>query len=147
MYKSKHFDVEEFIDPITYAKFGDMSIRYMDYRLVIFMDCIRILTNSPITINDYKWGGKRKWSGTRTPESPWYSTHSGHSWGRAIDFRVKGWSPEALHKLIHDNWDELKEASGLQGLRMEHTDHTPNWVHIDSLQEDGKIYTFRIRKK
>ena len=144
MYMSKKFQVQEFIDPITFGRFGKASIRYMDTRLIKFMDRLRVLVNAPITINDYLWGGERKWSGTRLPGFPHHSKWSGHSWGRALDFKVEGMTPEEVHKVIHDNWDELKEFSGLDGLRMEHTDDTPTWIHVDSLQQDGSIYTFRI---
>lgn len=142
MYVPAGFIVEEFVDPKTYAKQGDKSILKMDIRMLRLAEWLRKKTGTPITINDWKWGGQYQWSALRTGESG-YSNYSAHMVGMGIDFKSKSHSPSELQQLVIDNWEEVKEYTGLNGLRMEHTDATPTWCHMDSFQDDGKIYIFR----
>ena len=128
-YKLKNFIIQEFVDPSTYKKFGGVSILCIDVRLMKLMDTLRELFGVPITINNWKWGGDRQWSGIRTPDSPYYSWYSQHSYGRACDFLVRGLSG-AEARFIIEKWYE----EGLLGddihITMEYGDKV-TWVHID----------------
>ena len=147
----RHFAAQEVIDPITYARHGDEAVvMYMDHRLMLFIDWLweKLDSNgykrgkTSIIINNYKWGGPRKWSGTRLPESEWYSDWSAHSWGKGVDMQIAHWEPLHIHKLIKAHWEEIKRETGLTGLRLEHSDCTANWVHADTMHDDG-LYIFR----
>lgn len=141
MYNPNHFEVHELVDPFTYERFGDRAIRYMNDSLMKILEFLREKLG-PITVNNYHWGGDRQWSGLRTPASPWYSTYSGHSFGIAIDFKCKNHTPNEVRKFIKDNWEEISDYSGAEGIRLEHGDDAPTWVHIDVMHSSG-VYTFR----
>ena len=84
MYKPKHFKAHELVDPTTYVKWGEKSFMFIDDRLLRVLDHLRGVFGSA-TINNWKFGGDREWSGFRTPDSKWYIPTSQHSHGRAAD--------------------------------------------------------------
>jgi hypothetical protein len=81
-----NFSVQELVPKAFYERFGDKAIRYFDPRILEVLSVIRTHVDSPMTINNWSSrGGNRQWSGLRTPDSPWYSEGSAHSWGMAFD--------------------------------------------------------------
>ena len=80
MYKCKHFKAHELVPPAIYDKFGERSFMFLDDRLLKLCDALREEFGSA-TINNYKWGGDRVASGLRSPDSPYYSPTSQHSFG------------------------------------------------------------------
>ena len=127
-YKPIYFKPEEFVDRATYNKFGDNCLLVMDIRTLITMDRIRAYLNKPITINNWKTGGNREWSGIRTCGSPFYNQYSQHSMGRACDFIVSGMDSQSVRNLIKaapstvtafEFITAIEEFSGM------------SWVHVD----------------
>lgn len=147
MYKPLHFKAYELVDRITYMKYGDKSLRYMDDGLMKLLECLR-MDLGPLVVNDWYWNGDYEWSGLRTPESPWYSRYSGHSYGKALDIKSKEHSVEYIHQYINDNWKEISRYTGVKGIRLEHPSATTTdneyggWVHIDVLWDTEGVYTF-----
>ena len=140
-YKPKHFITQEFVDKNTYSIRGEDSINNIDTRMLITMDRIREYFDKPITINNWKWGGDRSWSGLRTKDSKNFSQYSQHTFGRAIDFVMKGISAQEVRDEIKSHQDNkafefitrMEEFDGMQ------------WIHIDCKnwnREDG-IYVFK----
>jgi len=129
-YTPKHFKIHEFVNQGTYTKYGDSSIRFMDARIVITADKIREYFGSKMTINNWMWGGDRQWSGLRTVESPYYSTYSQHSFGRAIDFLITGISAEEIRAaIIKKPWhDAFKYITSMED--------GVSWVHADTRAYD-----------
>lgn len=84
MYQCRHFDIQELVPPHIYEAMGDKAWELLDERSLITIDALRDHFG-PIIINDWHSGGNRKWSGLRTPASPYYSETSQHSYGRAFD--------------------------------------------------------------
>ena len=84
MYKPSFFAAHEVLPPSIYNKWGDKGLMFMDERILMQADILRE-NYGPMTINNYGFGGEREWSGLRTPDSPYYSPTSQHSFGRAID--------------------------------------------------------------
>lgn len=133
MFTCQYFKAHEFIPPHIYNKWGERSFMFIDDRILKMMDYIRENIGAPITINNYKWNGDRQWSGLRTPDSPWYSELSQHSFGRAVDFLVKGYTPQEVHVLL-DKWlrysDEFRSIVTSITVE-EYKDGGITWVHID----------------
>lgn len=142
MYKPEHFKAYEVVDPETYAKWGEISFRYMDDGLMRILEWLRKKAG-PLTVNTWKWGGNKQWSGLRIPASPWYSTYSGHSWGKALDIRSEKYSADELRQMVVDNWDEIAEYSGVDGCRLEHGDVATTWMHLDVMHTEKGVYVFR----
>jgi len=84
MIKCKHFAIHELVPPAIFAKRGELAWELLDDRLLVTLDRLRERYGS-MTVNNYKFGGEREWSGLRTADSPYYSQTSQHSFGRAAD--------------------------------------------------------------
>ena len=84
MYRCDHFEIHELVPPAVLRDRGDRAWELLDERLLIILDRLRERYGK-MTVNNYHWDGNRMWSGLRTPNSPYYRTHSQHSFGRAAD--------------------------------------------------------------
>ena len=84
MYICKHFKIQELVPPEVFKIRGEKAWELLDERALITLDAIRNRYGTTI-VNDYDNGGKRKWSGLRTSESPYFSPYSQHTFGRAFD--------------------------------------------------------------
>jgi len=126
MYKPKHFKIQEFVDPITYDKFGNKSLMFFDEKILIIADNLKEYFDTTITINNWFWNGERKWSGLRTNKSDYYSSYSQHSFGKAIDFQVKNIPTSEVRKTILKH---QKKKCFEYITRMEN--NTPTWIHVD----------------
>jgi hypothetical protein len=117
------FDLREFVSRCTYDKWGSKAIRFICPALLAVMFKLRDNLGRPITGNNWMYGGTLQWRGVRTPLYSGYSKTSLHSWGRALDFDVKGMTPRDVikHILLHRiNYPEITFI-----------EIDINWVHID----------------
>ena len=133
--RSKYFAVHELVPRKMYEKYGKNSWRYVDVRLIESIDKLKEIFNlGTMTINNYVWGGKREWSGIRTPESPYYRYGSQHSYANAIDAVFSDYSAEEVRNYIINNQQEFPYIKGMElGVK---------WLHIDLRNED-EIVLFR----
>lgn len=130
--KSKYFKIFELVPLHIYKKYGDKAFMFLDDRLLKSIDTLKeIFNKGTITINNYYWGGDRNWSGLRTPESPYYSPTSQHSFGRAVDCIFSKYDVEEVRKFIIDNPDKFPYIKGIElGV---------SWLHIDVRNSDEVI--------
>ena len=130
--KSKYFKVHEFVPKKMFAKYGEKSWRFVDVRLIETIDILKEHFNlGTITINNYFWGGDREWSGIRTPESPYYSYGSQHSFANAFDILFSHYTAEEVRNYIINNPQKFKHIKGLElGV---------SWVHLDLRNEDEMV--------
>jgi len=128
---SDNFFLDEFIDPITYRDFGAQSIWFIDKRIIMIAQKLRELGNNPIIINNWLIGGSFKASGFRRPSSRIGAYLSQHKFGRAIDVKVKGKTPEEVLEIINQHWSVFK-ALGLS--TVEDISFTTTWNHLDIRQ-------------
>lgn len=132
--KSKHFKIQEFVDKKTYNKFGEFAYAFIDDRIISVLHRLREDIERPIIINDWSWGGKNQWRGLRTIDSEYYSKYSQHSFGRAVDFDVKGMDAKEVREYIKEHIHNYSEIKGME--------EDVNWVHIDVRNQD-KFKTFK----
>ena len=127
--KSKYFKIHELVPKKMYDRYGQKAWRYVDVRLIESIDKLKEHFNlGTMTINNYFWGGDREWSGIRTPESPYYSYGSQHSYANAFDIVFSDYSAEEVRNYIIDNQHEFPHIKGLElGV---------SWVHLDVRNED-----------
>jgi len=130
--KSKYFKIHELVPKKMYEKYGEKAWRYVDVRLIQSIDKLKEHFNlGTMTINNYFWGGDREWSGIRTPESPYYSYGSQHSYANAFDIVFSDYSAEEVRNYIIDNQHEFPHIKGLElGV---------SWVHLDVRNEDELV--------
>lgn len=99
MYICKHFDIRELVPPQVYKDRGDKAWELFDERMLITLDSLRDRFG-PAIVNNWHYGGKRKWSGLRTNESPYGSAYSQHRFGRAADVIFSNHSAEAVREAV-----------------------------------------------
>jgi len=129
MYQCRHFVIQELVDPEIYKKRGNKAWELLDERALITLDALRDKFG-PICVNNWHTGGKRKWSGLRTAESPYYSPTSQHSFGRAFDCVPLALDVESLRsQVIRDRQKNFPYITGIElGVSWFHFDvrnHTP----------------------
>lgn len=126
---STNFSLHEFIDKKTYKKWGEASIWFIDPRIIQVAQFIRTRHNKPVTINSWTSGGQYQYSGFDPPGGYRKATSlSQHRFGRAIDVKISGMTPQELYKDIIDNQD-LYMKIGLT--TVENIAHTKSWNHLD----------------
>ena len=127
--KSKHFKIHELVPKKMYEKYGEKAWRYVDVRLIESIDKLKEHFNlGTMTINNYFWGGSREWSGIRTPDSPYYSYGSQHSFANALDIVFSDYSAKEVRNYIINNPHEFPHIKGIE-LKI-------SWVHLDVRNED-----------
>ncbi|UUV17983.1 LysM peptidoglycan-binding domain-containing protein [Fusobacteria bacterium ZRK30] len=132
-----YFTIKEFVDRETYRKYGSRSIWFVDKELIDQMNQLRELFGREITINNWATGGQFQWRGFRTSRSPEYTSYSSHSFGRAVDFDVKGLSAAQARKKIIGWYNEGILISKSISLETE-----VSWVHLD-IRNGGGLRTFK----
>jgi hypothetical protein len=102
MYKCKHFSIHELVPPSVFRERQEKAWELLDERLLMTLDRLREKYGS-ITVNNYYWGKDREWSGLRTPDSPYYSPFSQHTFGRAADCLFANRSAEDVRQEVLAN--------------------------------------------
>jgi len=134
-YRSKYFRLHELVDRTTYENYGEKTWEFFDPSLLKVLDRIKEKFNKgTMTINNWYWRGDRQYSGLRTPESPYYSYTSMHSWGKAFDAVFSAYSAEHVRQYILDNIVDFQEIKGIE--------IDISWLHIDTRNREDLI-TFK----
>ncbi len=135
--KSQFFKIHELIPQHIFSTYKSYAWKFIDPRLIETIDMLKkYFPNGTITINNYYWGGNRKWSGLRTPISPDYSETSQHSFGRAVDCIFSDYDVEAVRQFIISNPALFSHVKGVE--------LDVDWLHIDVRNED---YLVQFSKK
>lgn len=134
-YRCRHFSLHELLPPDVYYKRGEMGWQLLDERLLRSIDALRD-RYGPMTVNNWRWGGNREWSGLRTPDSTYYSLYSQHTFGRAADCLFVEISSEEVRREILDYPDD--EAHKL----IQSVELDVDWLHID-VRNCDRIMTYR----
>lgn len=129
---SMWFDVREWVDERVWKSRGIKSAELIDPKIIRIADLLREKSGVPVTVNNWFFAraGETvyKSSGFRAVWDRTGGQLSQHRCGRAGDFKVRGFSPAQVHRLILTNTIEF-EAFGLTTL--EDLKFTPSWSHLD----------------
>lgn len=133
--KSKYFAIEELVPKAIFTKRGEKAWELIDDRLITTLDFIKErFPRGTVTINNWKWGGDREWSGLRVPASPYYSETSQHAYGRAIDAVFSHYTAEQIRQDILKNPALYPYIRGVElGV---------SWLHVDTRNVDA-VLSFR----
>lgn len=88
-YQCIHFKIEELVPPEIFKKYGNSAWEFLDTRILLSIDAIREYVDKPCIINDWKWGGNKKYGGYRPPDCTVGAENSQHRHGRACDLHFK----------------------------------------------------------
>lgn len=127
-YKCEHFDIEELVDRVTYEKWGERAWMFLRAEALYSLDGIRKYFGRPVTVNNWRDGGKFSQRGLRIlndNDKSIYSPYSQHSLGDAFDLDVQGMTSDEVRSAILEDKDE----SRLEKITCLETDIT--WVHFD----------------
>ena len=147
----EYFKIHEFVGRKTYDKHGESAWKFFDDDLLKCILIIRKELNRPITINNWKYNGQFSQRGLRTTLQQLYKSKisrgilylSAHTFGKAVDFDVKGMSATDVRKWIVDNADlfpcKIRLERNLKGKPI-------SWVHLDTFWEEKnpKVYEFDV---
>lgn len=149
-YKCEHFKIYELVDPEIYKNRGELAWELFDPILLETLDVMRDhfyeKYNAVMIINNWKWKGKRKWSGFRTPTSPYYSSTSQHSHGRAVDFLLQDKKTKKYinMKKIRDEIIEDQDKFEFCDITTIEDFDDMNWIHIDFRNFNKLKYGLKI---
>ena len=124
---SKNFIIQEFVPPVVFNQFGDRAIWVVDPRIIGFCQWLRDYTGKAVTINNWHQGGPRSESCFRLPLSTTGASLSQHKFGRAVDAKVDGLTPDEVRGIIRKNYDLLLVNYGITTIEKD----TPSWAHAD----------------
>ena len=147
----KFFKIQELVSKKVYDKHGEAAWKFMCPRLLHTLLIIRILIDSPITINNWHRGGSFGQRGLRSNLGYiFYKMFkrgrlylSGHVLGKAIDFDVYGMSAVEVRDWLETIEDQLPYKIRLEN-KMK--GKPISWVHLDVLWDvkKNKIYKFNV---
>jgi len=140
---TKDFYLTEFVSKKIYDQFGDKAIWFIDSRIISLAQFTRDFFGKSITINNWWDEGdaiqtalpdERQYSGFREPSCTVGASVSQHRFGRAIDIKVAGLTPQEVYHAILAAQDKFL-AAGLTTL--EDIRDTPTWNHLDIRYTDS----------
>jgi len=105
---SSDFVIVEFVSRNIFARYGNLSTRFINPWCVRVAQQIRDRFDKPVTINNWYWGGPFQYSGFREAECEEGALNSPHKRGQAIDLRVKGVDYQEVRKELKDNYREYR---------------------------------------
>lgn len=138
MYIPQHFILQEYLPPNLYQVLvnrGRLSSGWelLDDRLLRTDDQLRERFGK-IIINNWKWGGKRLWSGIRPFGTPYYSITSQHTYGRASDKLFLESNIEYVREYILTHPEEFPYLTALE--------LDTSWLHSDT-RNTRRIMTYK----
>lgn len=135
IYKCVHFAIHELVPRRIFEARGEKAWQLLDVNALITLDRLRE-KYGPITVNNYYWGGEREWSGLRTPNSPFYSLTSQHTYGRAFDCLFAETTADKVRT------DLLINPNGLVAEFINTIEMGTSWLHFDT-RNCLRIKTFK----
>lgn len=126
---SQNFELQEFIDPVTWAEKKDKSINLIDSKLINIAQYIRSTTGKPVTINNWHRGGPYKESGLRRKDTSTGAKFSQHKMGKAIDVKIHGMTGAQMNDWAKAHKTELFNLGVRQ---IEHKSLTKTWLHLST---------------
>lgn len=129
---SENFELQEYVHPVIFKRFGKDSKLYINPQLFILVQEIRTKWGQSITINNWNSGGRYINSGLRDYKNPLGTLNrSRHYYGLCADLKTK--DIRGLQQHIADN-SEYYYNFGLRVI--EDFDYTSSWCHV-SVENTG----------
>jgi hypothetical protein len=136
-YKSHYFTLEELVDPVTLATLGESAWGLFDSHLLSTLDRIRERYGKPMTVNNWKLGGKLQYRGFRPSDCVEGAKLSSHRRGQACDFDVKGMTAEEVRA------DIIANPEHIDFMFLTRIEAGTSWVHIETTNQPARIVVFQ----
>tara|TARA_R110000868_G_scaffold36278_16_gene128896 strand:+ start:313 stop:726 length:414 start_codon:yes stop_codon:yes gene_type:complete len=129
IYTCKHFIIQELVPEHVLNDRGiHKPWELLDPRALITLDALRDKFGS-CTVNNWKWGGNREWSGLRTEQSPYGTQYSQHRFGRAFDCIFADHTAEEVRTYVMANPEEFPHIGAIE--------LGTSWFHFDCRNCNG----------
>lgn len=125
---SPHFYLHEFVPIHIYHRYGRNSRWFIRPEVIELAEFYRTWFDSPVTVNNWYWGGTLQERGFRTPDTSTGAKYSQHKLGAAFDCSIRGVTADEVREEILKHSACFMQA-GLTTL--EHAHYAPTWVHSD----------------
>ncbi len=145
------FVIEELVGEATFKKHGERAWKFLDDDLLECILVVRVNLGKPMTINNWKWGGKFSQRGLRTivqqlVKNMFFKNKlylSAHLFGKAVDFDVQGMTAVEVRKWMVKNAHLFPVKIRLENLLK---GKPISWVHMDTFyeQKNPKVYLFNV---
>jgi hypothetical protein len=143
-----YFCIEELVDKTVFDKYGETAWKFLDETILECLLIIREGLDKPISINNWKYGGKFSQRGLRHNMSSLVKNKkrlylSAHIFGKAIDFDVAGMTAVEVRAWIAANADlfpyKIRLERNMKGKPI-------SWVHLDTMSDPSKpkVYQFDV---
>jgi hypothetical protein len=132
-YKPKYFKPWELVDKTTYELFGDDVWFLFRPEMLMSLDNIREHFGKPVTVNNWKEGGKIDSGGFRTNTDPTGAKYSQHRFGNAADCHFQDLNADEVRAEIIKN----KDAESFKFITCLEVGVT--WVHFDCRNIENRI--------
>jgi len=133
-----YFTEAEFVDLNTLKRLQAKGLKawnLFDPGLLFSVDNLRHYLGKPFIINNYSYGGDRKWSGYRSMYCLEGAVDSQHRLGRAVDFVPVGITADEVREIIlKDPWNPKWKY--ITCLEMTRKGKSIPWVHMDTRNWD-----------
>ena len=123
-----YFDIEEFVPPQIFKKYGMNSLQFIDPKIIAIATAYREFFKMPVFINDWHKGGPYSYRGFRTPRVNLGAELSQHKFGRAFDCNIGSMNEKQMFIAVSENFEFFKQF-GLTTL--ENYKFTDGWLHSD----------------
>ena len=122
-YQPKYFQPQELLPPEIYDEIKEEGLWLIDYRMLKTVDILRDFFGKPITINNWVFGGDRKYSGLRPFNTIVGAKYSQHKYGRAMDCIIMDVPAEDARHQIMLNQQHFSCITCME--------KGVSWLHID----------------
>lgn len=127
---TKNFYLNEFIPQSVLNQYGNSSIWFIDFKIVLISQFIRDYFNKPTYVNGIFEDVFYDESGFRSPYSNIGTYFSQHKFGRAADIKVLDHSPFEVKTCIKTEFKSMHSKFRELGLTTMEKD-THSWTHFD----------------
>lgn len=121
--KAKHYKIQELVSEKIFHTYGQKAWWFIDTTLIRTLDTIREMSNNPVTVNNWVFGGDNEHRGLREPGVDIGAYMSLHKLGKAADINIKGFTDKEVYNFIFKNIGKLPYIKGIQ--------LGDGYVHID----------------
>ena len=123
---TKNFYLHEFINPDILNWYGNVSLGFIDNRIVDIAQFFRDRYGKPIVINGEFGGLTFTESGLRKFNTRTGALMSQHKMGRAVDMKWEGMVADEVRADIINNYEKFR-SKGLTTVEKD----TDTWIHVD----------------
>ena len=124
-FKRGFFHIEELVDKATFEKLGEKAWELLHPNIVSVVTGLRVFFGSPVTVNNYLFGGSMQYRGYRGIDCPVGSYGSWHRRGMAVDCDIHGKTAGEAREII------LACAERQELIHIQRIENLVDWLHVD----------------